>query len=208
MGLSHLSLSLGRPTLADRLIGRGLAPDILLILTGAAFTSIAAQVSTPAWPIQMTGQSLAVILVGMTLGSLRGAISMTLYVLGGSWGLPIFSNSASGLETITGPAGGYVIGFIAAAAFVGVLAERGLDRTFLRAVGSAAAGTVIIFLAGVPRLAVVSDLSIGEAVAQGFLPLAAGGVVKLLMAAAINSAAWSAVNRMEVRDAERSGSVA
>ena len=207
MGLSHLSLALGRPTLADRLIGRGLGPDVLLIITGIAFTSIAAQVSTPAWPIQMTGQSLAVILVGMTLGSLRGAISMTLYVLGGAFGLPIFSNSSSGMETITGPAGGYLVGFIAATAFVGVLAERGLDRTFLRSVGSAAAGTVIIFLAGVPRLAVVSDLSIGEAVAQGFLPLAAGGVVKLLLAAAINTAAWSAVNRMEVRDAERSGSV-
>lgn len=207
MGLSHLSLSLGRPTLTDRLIGRGLGPDILLIITGAAFTSIAAQVSTPAWPIQMTGQTLAVILVGMTLGSLRGAISITLYVLGGALGLPIFSNSGSGVETLTGPAGGYIIGFIAAAAFVGVLAERGLDRTFLRAAGSAASGTAIIFLAGVPRLAVVADLSIGEAVAHGFLPLAAGGIVKLVMAAAIITAAWSAVNRMEVRDAERSQSI-
>jgi biotin transport system substrate-specific component len=208
MGLSHLSLSLGKPTLADRLIGRGLGPDVMLIITAVAFTSIAAQVSTPAWPIQMTGQSLAVLLVGMTLGSLRGAISMTLYVLGGALGLPIFSNSSSGLDTITGPAGGYVIGFIAAAAFVGVLAERGLDRTFLRAVVSAASGTAIIFLAGVPRLAIVSELSIGDALAQGFLPLAVGGLVKLLLAAIITTVAWSALDRMEVRDADRSRSVA
>lgn len=208
MGISHLSLSLGKPTLADRLIGRGLAIDVVLIVTGVAFTSIAAQIATPAWPIQLTGQSMAVLVVGMALGSLRGAISIGLYVLGGALGLPIFSNSTSGFETITGPAGGYIIGFIVAAAFVGWVAERGLDRTFLRAVASATGGTAIIFLAGVPRLAVVSDLSLGEAVALGFVPLAVGGVVKLLLAATINTAAWSALNRMEVRDADRSSSVA
>ena len=208
MGMSHLSLSLGNATLADRLIGRGLTIDAVLILTGVAFTSIAAQVATPAWPIQLTGQSMAVLVVGMALGSLRGAISIALYVLGGALGLPIFSNSTSGLDTITGPAGGYILGFIAAAAFVGWVAQRGLDRTFLRAVASAAGGTVIIFLVGVPRLAVVSELSLGDAVAVGFVPLAVGGIVKLLVAAAINTAAWSALRRMEVRDADRSSTVA
>ncbi|MHA6668148.1 biotin transporter BioY [Homoserinimonas sp. A447] len=208
MGLSHLSLSLGKPTLADRLIGRGLAIDVVLIVTGVAFTSIAAQVATPAWPIQLTGQSMAVLLVGMALGSLRGAIAITLYVVGGALGLPIFSNSTSGFETITGPPGGYIIGFIIAAAFVGWVAERGLDRTFLRAVASATGGTAIIFIVGVPRLAVVNDLALGDAIAQGFLPLAVGGVVKLLLAATITTAAWAALNRMEVRDADRSSSAA
>ncbi|MEX1077639.1 MAG: biotin transporter BioY [Homoserinimonas sp.] len=206
--MSRFSLSLGEPTIADRVLGRGLGIDILLILAGVALTSVAAQAATPAWPIQLTGQSLAVLLVGMTLGLLRGALSMALYVLAGTLGLPIFSNSTSGPDTITGPAGGYVIGFIVAAAFVGWVAERGLDRTFLRAVASAAGGTVIILLIGVPRLAVVSQLSLSEVLVVGVVPVAAGGVVKLVVAAVITTAAWSALNRMERRDADRWSGVA
>jgi biotin transport system substrate-specific component len=205
--MSRFSLSLSRPTLADRLLGRGLGIDLILILAGAALTSIAAQAATPAWPIQLTGQSLAVLLVGMALGSLRGALSIALYVVAGTLGLPIFSNSTSGLDTITGPAGGYIIGFIIAAAFVGWMAEHGLDRTFLRAVASAAGGTAIILLIGVPRLAMVSELSPVEALVLGFLPVAFGGVIKLLIAAGINTVAWSAVQRMDSRDSDRTSSV-
>lgn len=205
--MSRFSLSLGRPTLADRLLGRGPGIDLILILAGIALTSIAAQAATPAWPIQLTGQSLAVLLVGMALGSLRGALSIGLYVLGGALGLPIFSNSSSGFDTITGPAGGYVIGFIVAAAFVGWMAEHGLDRTFVRSVISAAGGTVIILVIGVPRLAMVGGLSPTEALTLGLLPVAAGGIVKLLIAAVINTAAWSALHRMEVRDSTRTGNV-
>lgn len=205
--MSRFSLSLGEPTLADRLLGRGLGIDLILILAGVALTSVAAQAATPAWPIQLTGQGLAVLLVGMALGSLRGAISIALYVLAGVLGLPIFSNSTSGPDTITGPAGGYVLGFIAAAALVGWVAERGLDRTFLRASASAAGGTAVILLIGVPWLAVVSELSPSEALTLGLLPVAVGGIIKLLIAAGINTAAWSALNRMDLRDADRPDSV-
>lgn len=201
--MSRYSLSLGEPTLADRLLGRGLGLDALLILAGVAVTAIAAQAATPAWPIQTTGQGLAVLVVGMALGSLRGALSMSMYVLAGVLGLPVFSNSSAGPETITGPAGGYVLGLVLAAALVGWVAERGLDRTFLRAVASASAGTAVILVIGVFWLAVVNDLSPPEALVQGVLPVAVAGVAKVLIAAAINSAAWSALSRMEDRDAQR-----
>jgi|SRR5690554_2535291 len=204
--MARFSLSPREPTIADRLLGRGLGIDIVLIFAGVALTSIAAQAATPAWPIQVTGQGLAVLLVGMALGALRGAISIALYVLVGVLGLPVFSNSTSGLDTITGPAGGYVVGFIVAAAFVGWVAERGLDRTFLRACASAGAGTLIILVIGVPRLAIVGELSFAEAMVLGVIPVAASGVIKTLIAAAINAGAWSALDRMELRDARRADS--
>ena len=62
-------------------------------------------------------------------------------------------------------------------------------------------------LAGVPWLAIVGELSLPGAVAVGFLPFAVGGAVTLLIAAVANSAAWAAVDRIEVRDTGRSGSV-
>jgi biotin transport system substrate-specific component len=201
--VSRYSLSLGKPTLADRLLGRGLAIDAVLILAGVAVTAIAAQAATPAWPIQTTGQGLAVLVVGMALGSVRGALSMALYVLVGVLGLPVFSNSSAGPETITGPAGGYVLGLIVAAGLVGWVAEKGLDRTFLRAAASASAGTAVILVIGVTWLSVVNELSPSEAMVQGVLPVAVASVAKVLIAAAINTATWSALSRMEVRDARR-----
>src|SRR5687768_16101544 len=113
--MSHLSLSVGRATLADRLLGRGLGIDVVLILTGIAFTSIAAQVTFPSSPIPVTGQTVAVLLVGMSLGALRGAITMVVYAAGGAAGLPIFANSSSGVDSIVGVTGGYILGFIGAA---------------------------------------------------------------------------------------------
>jgi len=201
--VGNFSLSLGKPTIADRLLGRGLGVDAMLILAGVALTAIAAQAATPAWPVQTTGQGLAVLVVGMALGSLRGALSMVLYVLLGVLGLPVFSHSSAGVETITGPAGGYVLGLVLAAALVGWFAERGLDRTFLRSVASASAGTVVILVIGTAWLATVNQLSPSEAFAQGVLPVAVAGLAKVLIAAAISTAAWSALARMEVRDSKR-----
>lgn len=201
--MSRFSLSLGRPTLADRLLGRGLGIDIVLILTGVALTSIAAQVSIPSWPVQITGQTVAVLLVGMSLGALRGAISMVLYAVGGAAGLPIFSDSHSGIDAITGQTGGYILGFIGAAALVGWWAQRGWDRTLIRSVLSAAGGTAVIYLFGLPGLALSRSLGVSETLEIGFYPLLGVGVAKVLVVAVVNTTSWAAVERMEKRDEQR-----
>jgi biotin transport system substrate-specific component len=204
--MSRYSLSLGRPTLADRLLGRGLSTDTVLILMGVAFTSIAAQVTIPSWPIPITGQSVAALLVGMALGALRGVLAMVLYTALGAAGLPIFSDSNSGMDTITDQAGGYIIGFIGAAALAGWLAQLGLDRTLLRSLLSAAGGTAVIYLVGLPTLAFARSLNLQETLEMGFYPLIAASGVKIVLVAVINTTAWSAVNRMEKRDEQRAAS--
>lgn len=70
-----------RPVLADRIRSRGLATDAALVAGGALFTAAMAQVEVPMWPVPITGQTLAVVLVGATLGARRGAISMLLYMV-------------------------------------------------------------------------------------------------------------------------------
>src|SRR6195952_6143981 len=110
--MSTLTLAVGRPTLADRLVRRSLATDLVLIAAGAALTSIAAQVAVPVWPVPITGQTLAVLIVGSSLGALRGALSMVLYAVLGIIGLPVFSDQTHGISIVLGPTGGYIVGFI------------------------------------------------------------------------------------------------
>jgi len=201
--VSRYSLSWGKPTLADRLLGRGLGIDAVLIFAGVALTAIAAQVTVPIWPIPVTAQTVAVLLVGLSTGALRGAISMTLYAFLGGIGLPIFSDSSSGIDWLSGSTGGYILGFIAAAAFAGWMAQRGMDRSLVRSLVVATVATGIIYLFGLPALAITQSLSLEETFKIGFFPLLLGAVVKIAVVAVVNTAAWAAIGRMEERDESR-----
>jgi biotin transport system substrate-specific component len=96
---------------------------------------------------------------------------------------------------IWGATGGYLIGFVLAAAVVGRLAELGWDRRIGGSTGAALLGTVVIYAVGVPWLAAVTDLTLGEAVATGMAPFLVVDAVKLLAAAAVFPAAWWVVGR-------------
>src|ERR1700712_503177 len=101
--MSSVSLAPRRPVLADRLIPRSLVADTALVVAGAALTAGLAQVVVPLWPVPITGQTLAVLLVGGTLGSVRGTLAMVLYAVIGILGLPVFSDASSGVSTLLGP---------------------------------------------------------------------------------------------------------
>src|SRR4051794_14739445 len=110
-----------RLVLADRVFPRHLVVDITLVVLGAALTAGLAQVSIPLVPVPITGQTLAVLLVGATLGAVRGGLSLAVYALAGLAGLPVFApeddgSHLTGAAAILGSSGGYIIGFIFAAA--------------------------------------------------------------------------------------------
>jgi biotin transport system substrate-specific component len=204
--LSTLTLAVGRPTLADHVFSRRLATDLVLVTAGAALVAVAAQVAIPLWPVPITGQTLAVLLVGVALGAVRGAISLTLYALLGIVGLPVFSDSSSGWSVIAGPTGGYIIGFIFAAAFTGWLAQREWDRKPVRAFLAFLAGSVIPFAFGLPWLAAAlgayglpNDLQ--SVLIAGFYPFIVGGVIKAAIGAGIITLAWYGVRKSEARKA-------
>ncbi|MDQ1548493.1 MAG: biotin transport system substrate-specific component, partial [Microbacteriaceae bacterium] len=192
--MSTLSLAIGRPTIADRVFARGIAMDAVLVLAGAALTAIAAQVSVPLWPVPITGQTLAVLLVGSSLGALRGALSMVLYAVLGTIGLPIFSDGSHGFGVIAGPTGGYIIGFIFAAALTGWLAQRAWDHRILGAILSFVAGSLVTFAIGLPWLAFTLGLNLEQTLAGGLYPFILGGVIKALLAAGIIRLAWHSIN--------------
>jgi biotin transport system substrate-specific component len=200
--MTNLSLAIGRPTLVDRLFARGIIMDIVLVAAGAALTAIAAQVTVPLWPVPITGQALAVLLVGSTLGALRGALSIVLYVVLGIVGLPVFSEAAQGFHVVAGPTGGYIVGFVAAAALTGWLAQRSWDHGIAGAIVSFAAGTVVVFAVGLPWLALSLGLTLEQTLEGGLYPFIIGGIVKALIAAGVIRLAWLGMNRLDRRTAE------
>src|SRR5919109_2100864 len=121
------------PVLADALPGARVR-DAVLVASGALLTALFAQISidVPPSPVPITGQTLAVGLVGATLGLRRGAASLALYMLLGLF-LPFYADGNSGWDVVWGASGGYIIGFIFAAGFIGWMAEHGADRNVLLA---------------------------------------------------------------------------
>ena len=184
-----------RPVLADRVITRSVATDALLVVAGAGLTAALAQVAVPLWPVPITGQTLAVLLVGGSLGALRGSLSMVLYLLVGALGAPIYSDASSGWAVLGGPTGGYIVGFILAAALTGALAERKWDRKFLGGMVSYLAGSAVVFAVGLPWLGFSLGLTVEQTLVSGLFPFVVGGVIKAVIAAGLIRAGWFAVGR-------------
>jgi len=168
--------------------------DVILIMLGTLFVAVLAQVKIPLpfTPVPLTGQTFAVLLIGATLGSKRGAASMLLYFALGAFGLPVFAGGASGLAYLSGATFGYLIGFVMAAYIIGLLAERGLERNVRTSLIPFVVGTVIIYVCGIAWLALILG-SFNQAITAGLLPFLLGDAVKLLAAALVLPAAWKFV---------------
>jgi biotin transport system substrate-specific component len=171
------------------------ARHIVLIVAGALVVSLTAQVVIPTEPVPFTGQTFGVLVVGGALGFRRGALALALYLLIGGIGLPVFAQGDHGMSVLQGSSGGYLIGFVIAAAVVGRLAELGWDRTLGGSLAAMLIGSVIIYAIGVPWLKVALDLSWQDAVAGGLTPFILWDTAKLVIAGAIFPAAWWLVDR-------------
>jgi len=195
--VSSLSLAPRRSVLADRVLPRSITVDLALVVGGAALTAALAQVAIPLWPVPITGQTLAVLLVGSSLGAARGALSMVLYALVGALGAPIFSEASSGTGVLFGATGGYIVGFVLAAAFTGWLAQRRWERGLVRGMLAFVAGSAVVFLVGLPWLQVSLGLTWPQTLAAGLTPFIVGGVVKAVIAALVLRGAWALVGRAD-----------
>lgn len=168
--------------------------DVLLIIASSLFIAALAQIKIilPFTPVPITGQTFGVLLVGAALGSRKGVAALLLYILEGALGLPFFAGGTSGLSILTGATAGYLVGFVIAAYIVGLLAERGLDRSVRTSIIPFLVGTIVIYTCGVAWLAVVLG-GVGKAIAAGLLPFMVGDAIKLIAASLVLPAAWNLV---------------
>jgi biotin transport system substrate-specific component len=195
--LSEFTVDHRQPVLADELPG-SIARDVALVVAGALFTALLAQitVNVPGSPVPITGQTLAVGLVGATLGMTRGAASLALYAVLGLF-LPFYADGASGWEVIWGASGGYIIGFIFAAGAIGWFAQHGGDRRIISTFLGFVVGQLIIFAFGLVGLQLATGEDWGWVVHNGFTIFIVGGLVKAAVGAVVLPSAWLLVGRID-----------
>jgi biotin transport system substrate-specific component len=191
-----------------------LLTDALLVCAGTAFVALAAQVSFHLGftPVPITLQTFAVLLVASAYGPLLGTASLLLYLLIGIAGAPVYAEHKHGWDVFVGSSGGYIVGFVAAAALTGYLAERGWDRRFSTAISVMLTGNVVIYGFGLlwfhhwlganPDIA--KDIGLGTSwngtLTGGLYPFVPGDVVKLYLAALALPGAWKLVERVKRSD--------
>jgi len=156
------------------------ARDIAIVISASWLLAISAQFSfnLPFSPVPVTGQTLAVLLIGSLLGKNRGAAAVGLYLLQGAAGLPVFAGGKSGFITLVGPTGGYLIGFIAAAYIMGILAELRYDKSLVYTGFSMLIGSLVIYIFGLFWL--VQFIGESSALQLGLYPFLIGDFVKIL----------------------------
>lgn len=185
-----------RTTIIDSVVRRTLAADVALVTAGAALTALAAQIVVPLWPVPVTGQTLAALLIASALGPVRGAASLLLYVAVGVLGLPVFSDGGHGYGALLGTTGGYLVGLVLSAALTGWMARKGWDRRLLGAIAIYIAGVAVVFVPGLLWLAVTTGADLSQTLAWGLYPFVLGEVIKVVLATAVIRCAWRAMDAL------------
>jgi biotin transport system substrate-specific component len=174
--------------------------NVVLVLIGTAILAISAKVQVPFWPVPMTLQTLAVMLIGATYGSRVAVATVLAYIAEGALGLPVFANTPpqiAGPAYLIGPTAGYIWGWVAAAAIIGYAADKGWSRSVPKMFAAMLAGEIVLFGMGFVWLAWFATLSSGavgmgaeKALAAGVTPFLLADALKLTLAALAVPAAW------------------
>jgi biotin transport system substrate-specific component len=164
--------------------------DLVLITGATIFMALSAQIAFPVpfSPVPITGQTLAVLLTGILLGSKRGSAAVLLYLAEGMIGIPVFAGGSFGIHHLIGPTGGYLFGFIPGVYVCGLLAERGWDRTFIQTLVLLITGKIMIYTCGLLWLAHL--VGFDNALMMGLYPFLPGIVIKIILATALLPLGW------------------
>lgn len=185
------------PTLSDTLWRDSSAVrNLALVVLGVVLLTISAKTQIPFYPVPLTMQTFVVLAMGMIYGWKLGAFTIAAYLFAGSFGLPIFSGTPEkglGLAYMSGPTGGYLIGFVLAAGLTGWLAERGWDRRISSTFLAMLFGNIVIYIPGLIWLANVVGWD-KPVLDWGLTPFLFGDLAKILLAIVVIPGAWKVIN--------------
>lgn len=171
--------------LLTRIVRGRAALDVLLVVGASAIIAIAAQIAIPmpGTLVPLTMQPLAVLLVGVTLGSSRGAAAAMLYLLEGLSGMPVFAQGHGGPVWLAGPTAGYLFSYPFAAFVAGWFSQRGWGSTTLRAVAGMLVALGVIYLGGWSWLAAFTGAR--AAWLGGVQPFILADIIKVAIGASL-----------------------
>ena len=175
--------------------------QVLFVAAGVAFISLLAQIAipVPGSPVPVTGQTLAVLLIGTTYGARLGVLTFATYLLAGIAGAPIFAPSATsanhGIDRLIGATGGYLVGMLIASLVLGYLADRKADQKFRTSFPALLLGDAIIFTFGLLWLQQTLSLSWSQTIAAGFTPFILGEALKIAITATSLPLVWRRISR-------------
>ena len=147
----------------------------------AALIAVGAYISIPIGPVPIVLQNFFVLLSGLLLGRRWGLISVSVYLIAGAVGLPVFAGGSGGVGRLLGPTGGYLVGFLPAVFMVGLISERKGNQVLLDIVAMLC-GTVLIYLLGVTWLKFVTGMTASKALMVGMYPFLPGDALKIAVA--------------------------
>lgn len=176
----------------------------LLALGGAAFIAAATQISVPFYPVPMTLQTLAILIVGLSFGARLGTATLLTYLGYGAMGLPVFAGGMNGLAFV-GPTAGFLFGFVLMAGLAGLAADRGLARSVVPTALVTLAISALLYVPGLAWPMAVANAAGVEAGWAGreigfywthfVAPFLIGDAVKAILAALIVTGAWKMLKR-------------
>jgi len=171
--------------------------QVVLVVLGILALAVAAKIKVPMWPVPITMGTFAVLTIGAAYGARLGFVTIIGYMIIGALGFDVFAGSSAknfGLDYMMGGTGGYLLGYVLATVALGVLAQRGWDRSVSWTAAAMLIGNVLIYVPGLYWLGRVYgwDKPILE---WGLTPFVVGDVIKLALAALILPAVWKRVGQ-------------
>jgi len=170
--------------------------SLALVLVGVGILAVSARIQIPFYPVPVTMQTLAVMVIAMAYGSKLGTATLFSYLFAGFMGAPVFAGGA-GFAYMAGPTGGYLAGFLLAGVVLGALADRGWTRNWQTTAAAMLAGTSIIYLLGLAWLSQLIGLD--KAITFGLVPFIYGDILKLVIAAASVPFMWKLVAKLTAK---------
>ena len=174
-----------------------------LAVSGTVLIALAAKTQVPFWPVPMTLQTLAIVVIAAAFGLRLAVATVLLYLAEGFFGLPVFAGAAAGPAYFAGPTAGFLAGFVVAAAIIGVAADRGLSRNPFKLFGVMLVADAILLAMGFVWLAFMfvsaktgTTLGAETALQVGILPFLPGELVKLVLASCLLPALWQVLERL------------
>lgn len=183
--------------LADVLGGSQALRKVALVAFGIGALVLASKIRVPMWPVPVTMQTFAVLVLGAAYGVRLSMLTALGWMALGAAGVAVFAGENAGIAYVTGPTGGYLAGFVAAMALMGVLARRGWDRGWLGMAGAMVLGNAVIYAFGLTWMAYLfaAEKGMGWVLQFGMVNFLPGDALKLALAALVMPLAWRALRR-------------